>query len=133
MNDKIFLEQARDLAMSSAEPVKCASVLVDATGAVIARAYNSQREDGLTASHAEMKSIAIANGKLGRKLVGVTAYGNCEPCTMCLTVLIFAGVERIVFAERLNDFNNDDEKINIDCFEFVKKFPKQPVIELVEL
>ena len=133
MTDRIFLQKAKDLAGSSNEPVKCASLLVDKQGDIVASAHNSQREDGFTASHAEMKSIAIANGKLGRKLTGITAYGNCEPCTMCLMALIFAGVERIVFARRLNGFNNDDEKINIDSFEFVKKIPKQPVIEFIEL
>lgn len=132
MNDTLFLCQAVDLATSSSEPVKCASILVS-NGEVIASAYNSQREDGLTASHAEMKAIAIANKKLGRKLNGVTAYGNCEPCTMCLTALIFAGVDRVVFAKRLNDFNDDSKRINIDCFDFVKRFPKQPLIELIAL
>lgn len=132
MNDTLYLTQAVNLAASSNEPVKCASILVNKDGA-IASAYNSQREDGLTASHAEMKAIAIANKKLGRKLEGVTAYGNCEPCTMCLTALIFAGVGRIVFAKRLNDFNDDSKQIDIDCFDFVKRFPKQPLIELVDL
>lgn len=132
MNDTLYLTQAVNLAASSNEPVKCASILVNKDG-VIASAYNSQREDGLTASHAEMKAIAIANKKLGRKLEGVTAYGNCEPCTMCLTALIFAGVGRIVFAKRLNDFNDDSKQIDIDCFDFVKRFPKQPLIELVDL
>jgi tRNA(Arg) A34 adenosine deaminase TadA len=123
MNDRNFVLQAIELAEKSEEPVKCASVLVDSVGTIIASAYNSQRADNLTASHAEMKAIAIANGILGRKLTGVTAYGNCEPCTMCLTALLFAGVDRVVFANRLNDMVSDDQKIDIDCFDFVKKFP----------
>lgn len=133
MEDRNFLLQAIHLAESSHEPVKCGSILVDENGNVIASSYNSQREDGLVASHAEMKSIAIANRILGRKLQGVTAYGNCEPCTMCLTALIFAGVSRIVFAKRLNEFVDDTKKINIDCFEFVKQFPKAPLLEHVSI
>lgn len=133
MTDKDYLQVAVDLANTSDEPVKCAAVLVDPDGQIVAKAYNSQRTDGLTASHAEMKAIAAANKLLGRKLTGLTAYGNCEPCTMCLTALIFAGVDRIVFANRLNDMIAKDQQINIDCFEFIKQFPRQPRLEHLAL
>jgi tRNA(Arg) A34 adenosine deaminase TadA len=126
MNDQDYLQQAIKLANQSKEPIGCGSLLVDASGQVIASAYNTQREDGLVASHAEMKSIAIANKVMGRKLSGITVYGNCEPCTMCLTALIFAGVDRIVFAQRLNDLVSENQQISVDCFEFVKNFPYQP-------
>lgn len=132
MNDKHYLEQAISLASESAEPLGCGSILVNEAGGVIARNFNSQRADSLTASHAEMKSITEANKKMGRKLTGVTAYGNCEPCTMCLTALIFAGVDRVVFAARLNDLVEPAQRIDIDCFEFVKKFPYQPKIEHIK-
>lgn len=133
MNDKTYLIIANDLASQSSEPLGCGSVLVNKAGEIIASNFNSQRDDNLTASHAEMKSIAEANQKLGRKLNGVTAYGNCEPCTMCLTALIFAGVDRIVFSARLNDLTNPEKQINIDCFEFVKQFPHQPTLEYIKL
>lgn len=133
MDDRKYLEQAELLAESSAEPVKCASILVDNDGTIVADAFNSQRHDNLVASHAEMKAIAQANAKLGRKLSGVTAYGNCEPCTMCLTALIFAGVDRIVFSHRLNDLVDDNKRIDVDCFDFVKRFPNTPVIEQIQI
>lgn len=133
MNDKKYLDLAVSLARKSLEPVGCGSVLVNKAGDVVASNFNSQRADSLTASHAEMKSIAEANKKMGRKLKGVAAYGNCEPCTMCLTALIFAGVDRIVFAERLNSFVEPKQQIDIDCFEFIKKFPRPPKIEHIKL
>lgn len=129
MTDRDYLEQAIRLANKSKEPVGCGSILVDESGEILASNFNTQRADNLTASHAEMKSIADANKKVGRILKGVTAYGNCEPCTMCLTALIFAGVDRIVFASRLNDLVDPAQRIDIDCFEFIKKFPNQPKIE----
>lgn len=131
MNDKGYLTLAIDIAKKSKEPLGCSSILVDKMGKIIATNYNSQRADSLTASHAEMKSIAEANKKIGRKLKGVTAYGNCEPCTMCLTALVFAGVERIVFSYRLNDLVDPTQRINVDCFEFIKNFPYQPKIEQI--
>lgn len=133
MNDLTYLKQAIELAVTSQEPIGCASILVSQNGEVIARNINSQRADELTAAHAEMKSIAEGNKRLGRKLKGVTAYGNCEPCTMCLTALIFAGVDRIVFAHRLNDMVEPAQRIDINCFDFVTKFPRQPKIEHVQV
>lgn len=129
MDDRFYLKKALKLAEESGEPVKCASILVSKSGKVLVETINTQRQDGLTASHAEMKAIAAANQQLGRKLTGVTAYGNCEPCTMCLTALIFADVERVVFVSRMNDFAGPDEAIDIDCFEFVQKFPHYPKLE----
>lgn len=133
MNDEYFLKKAIELAKTSNEPIKCASILIDSNGNEIASEINTQREDNLTASHAEMKSIANANKKLGRKLKGITAYGNCEPCTMCLTALIFAGIDRVVFANLLNDLVGDDQKINIDFKEFTSKFPNHPIVEYLPI
>ena len=133
MNDERFLRQAIALAAQSEEPVKCGSVIVDGDGIVLAAEYNSQRADNMTAAHAEMKAVAAANRKRGRKLKDATAYGNCEPCTMCLTALIFAGVERIVFAERLNDIVEPGQQISIDCYSFVKNFPYQPKIQQLKI
>lgn len=133
MNDQTYLKRACQLAEESTEPLKCGVVLVDADGRVIAEAYNSQRADKLTAAHAEMKAIAIANAKIGRKLTGLTAYGSCEPCPMCLTALIFAAVDRIVFVERLNNLVDNTKRINIKSEDFVTCFPTAPTIEQVSL
>ena len=133
MNDKNYLALAVDLATKSQEPLGCGSILVTRSGEAIASNFNSQRADGLTASHAEMKSIADANRKIGRKLKGLTAYGNCEPCTMCLTALIFAGVDRVVFVHRLNDLVKQSRSITIDCFEFIKNFQNHPIVEQIHL
>lgn len=133
MNDKEYLALALELSKKSKEPLGCGFVLVDQQGEVVASNYNSQRVDNLTASHAEMKSIAEANKVFGRKLKGLTGYGNCEPCTMCFTALVFAGVDRIVFIDRLNDLIEAERRIGIDCFEFIKNFPYQPKIEQMDM
>lgn len=128
MNDQYYLQLASKLAEKSKEPIKCACLLVNKNGDIISQEFNSQRTDNLTIAHAEIKSITKANKLVGRKLTGLTAYGNCEPCTMCLTALIFAGVDKIVFSKKLNDLVKTDKRISIDCFEFVKNFPHQPEI-----
>lgn len=110
LTDLRYLWETTLLAERSNEPVKCACILVNSDGEVIARAFNTQRKDGLVVSHAEMKAIRQANEKLGRRLNGITAYGNCEPYTMCLSAFIFAKVSRVVFCNRLNDFVPDNQK-----------------------
>lgn len=131
MDDASFLTHVAQLAKQSQEPVPCACILVDSQGSIVAEAYNTQRSDNQTASHAEMKAIAVANKMYGRSLRGMTAYGNCEPCTMCLSALIFAKIDRIVFSHRLNDVVDAEHQIHIDCFDFVKQFPYTPKLELI--
>ena len=48
--------------------------------------------------HAEMNAVADA-ARRGVSVEGATAYVTREPCTMCLKLLIAAGVERVVCAE----------------------------------
>lgn len=127
--DAKMIALAKKEAKKSDEPVKCGVVLVDKDGQIITKAYNTQRKDKRTANHAEMNAIAKANETLGRKLNGVTAYCSCEPCTMCLTALIFASVDRIVFAEPLNDAVPLDKQINVECFSFATRFPSPPKLE----
>ncbi len=127
--DAKMIVLAKKEAKKSDEPLKCGVVLVDKDGQIITKTYNTQRKDKRTANHAEMNAIAEANEILGRKLNGVTAYCSCEPCTMCLTALIFASVDRIVFAEPLNDAIPLDKQINVECFSFVTRFPNPPQLE----
>lgn len=114
MTDKDFLKRAMALAEQSAEPVKCGVVIV-MNGEVVGEAFNSQRADNQATNHAEIKAIRMANEKVGNRILeGAVAYGSCEPCAMCLTALSLAQVERIVFAQSLEELANDDPMSQID-------------------
>jgi tRNA(adenine34) deaminase len=126
MNDQDYLRRAVELKTTSAEPVKCAVVMVKG-GDVVAETINSQRTDGIAISHAEIKAIAVANKRLGeRKLHGVTAYCSCEPCAMCLSALANAQVDRIVFDERMIDIAPDDPLSKLDAEAFVNRYFRRP-------
>lgn len=132
--DTKMLKQAKKEAAKSKEPIKCGVLLVDKDNQIIAKTYNSQREDNKTANHAEMKAIAAANEKVGRKLQGFTAYCSCEPCPMCLTALMFASVKRIVYAQPLNDLVQDDKKrIYVESYSFINRFPDPPQLDWIEV
>lgn len=82
---------------------------------------------------------ALSKEPVGCASVLVDAHGNIVAEAFNtqradnLTALIFAKVDRIVFAKRLNDFVTDERKIDIDCFEFVTKFPYRPKVEMITL
>lgn len=128
VKDRDYLKLAIEMAQQSEEPLKCAAILVDGSGNIIASAYNSQRADGKTAAHAEMKAIAMANEKFGRTLPLVTAYVTCEPCPMCMTAIIYAAVERVVFAYRNDELEPPERRINLDCYDFISRFPNKPTL-----
>ncbi len=48
--------------------------------------------------HAEVRTIRFAAKKLGRpNLHGYTLYSTCEPCPMCMTACLWAGLDRVVY------------------------------------
>lgn len=119
--EKDYMELAIKMARQSDEPLKCGVVIVK-NGKVLAETFNSQRCDCNSTAHAEIKAIGLAGRVLSNKnLDGCTVYGTCEPCTMCLSAMIFAKVEKLVFGVSLKDVSPVRIDINID--EFIEKSP----------
>jgi tRNA(adenine34) deaminase len=74
------------------------AILVDPTGTTVARAANRQATGRDPTAHAEVEVIRVAaRGGHGPPLVGYTIAVNAEPCSMCTSLLVKAGVTRIVF------------------------------------
>jgi guanine deaminase len=49
-------------------------------------------------AHAEVRAIRLACRRRGQaNLAGCTLYTTCEPCPMCLTAALIAGIERVVY------------------------------------
>ncbi|MEO8877635.1 MAG: tRNA adenosine(34) deaminase TadA [Polyangiaceae bacterium] len=77
-------------------PIGC--VLVDAAGAVIARAHNEREKTKDPTAHAEIVALREASKKIGSwRLEGVTAIVTLEPCAMCAGALMHARVARVVY------------------------------------
>ena len=55
--------------------------------------------------HAEADAVAYA-ARCGIALAGATAHVTGSPCASCLSLLICAGVRRVVFVGRLEDHAN---------------------------
>ena len=79
--------------------VPVGAVVVDANGAVLARAGNRTRELADPTAHAEMLAIRAACQALGSERLGdADLYVTLEPCPMCATAISFARLRRLYFA-----------------------------------
>lgn len=92
----IALEEARAAAARGEVPV--GAVIVDPSGAVVARAGNRTRELCDPSAHAEMLAIRAACANAGsERLPGHTLYVTLEPCPMCAAAIAFARIARLYY------------------------------------
>jgi tRNA(adenine34) deaminase len=78
--------------------VPVGAVIIDETGAVIARARNRREIDHDPTAHAEMVAIRQAARALGSwRLTDLTLVVTLEPCTMCAGAVTAARLGRLVY------------------------------------
>ena len=90
------LEEARAARETGDVPV--GAVVLDGSGAVIARGRNRREADGDPTAHAEIVAIRAAARSVGEwRLDGLTLVVTLEPCTMCAGAITAARLGRVVF------------------------------------
>ncbi|MFX0544237.1 nucleoside deaminase [Roseovarius sp. S1116L3] len=90
------LTEARAAAQRGEVPV--GAVLLDASGAVVARAGNRTRELNDPTAHAEILAIRAACAAAGsERLAGHTLYVTLEPCAMCAAAIAAARLKAVCF------------------------------------
>jgi len=73
-------------------------VIVDAEGAIIARAYNQIEKKQCHTAHAEILAIQKACKIRGNwRLLGCTMYVTLEPCSMCLGLIQLSRLAKIIY------------------------------------
>ncbi len=75
------------------------AVLADKKGNIIAKAGNTTKRDNDITAHAEMNLLKKAFKKL--KIVDLSEYiivVNAEPCSMCATACIKAGIKEFYYS-----------------------------------
>lgn len=75
-------------------------------------AFNTTKQDGPTA-HAEINAIRKLkqlNHTDARKL---TLYSTVEPCPMCMSAIVWAGIGKVVFGASIEDASEFGHQINI--------------------
>ncbi|MGD0699384.1 MAG: nucleoside deaminase [Trebonia sp.] len=86
-----------DAALSTGD-VPVGAVILDASGAVIARGRNRREADGDPTAHAEIVAIRAAAAAVGEwRLDGLTLVVTLEPCAMCAGAVTAARLSRLVY------------------------------------
>lgn len=93
---RIALEQAELAGRVGDIPI--GAVVLDADGAIIARARNAREASADPTAHAEILALRAAAAHLGQwRLAGCTLVVTLEPCPMCAGAVVMSRVDRLVF------------------------------------
>lgn len=98
--DEPFLRLAlEEAALAAADgDVPIGAVIVDASGALLARGRNRRERDQDPTAHAEIDALrAAAKARGDWHLNGCTLYVTLEPCPMCAGALVNARIARVVY------------------------------------
>jgi tRNA(Arg) A34 adenosine deaminase TadA len=95
-----------------------ASIIHTKSGKLLLRALNAVAQEFDPSSHAEVRAIRKATKRLKSvSLAGYTLYTTCEPCPMCMSAALWAGLDRVVYGATIEDANRHCKQIQIPATE----------------
>ncbi len=98
------------------------SIIHTRSGELLLRALNAVAREFDPSSHAEVRAIRLATKKLKNiSLAGYTLYTTCEPCPMCMSTALWAGIDRVVYGATIEDANRHCRQIHIHATEVVER------------
>jgi len=99
-----------------------AEVRNTATGEQLMQAMNAVGPEHDPSAHAEVRTMRLACAKLkSPSLKGYTLYTTCEPCPMCMSDALWAGVDRVVYGATIADANKYCKQIQIPAAEVARR------------
>jgi tRNA(Arg) A34 adenosine deaminase TadA len=99
--DSAFLRRAIEIAAEaiSSGDAPYGSLLVDAHGAVLMQAHNTDERDRDISAHPELKLACWAARELSPESAAATRmYTSRQPCGMCTGAIVRSGLGRVVYA-----------------------------------
>jgi tRNA(Arg) A34 adenosine deaminase TadA len=91
----------REMLESGAAPF---GAVIVKDGAIVGEGVNRVATQCDATSHGEVEAIRDAGRRLGTwDLSGCDLYTTCEPCEMCVAAMVWAGIERLYYANTLAD------------------------------
>jgi tRNA(adenine34) deaminase len=98
-------------------------------GAIIARTHDREESEQDPTSHAELNAIRIASKELGKNLSGCLMVSTHEPCPMCASAMVWAGINEIAYGYSIEQsLEQGRKRINLSCCEVFERAGKIPVI-----
>jgi tRNA(Arg) A34 adenosine deaminase TadA len=119
----------RSLASGRPIPFGCAIVETE-TGKLLLQARNAVAREFDPSAHAEVRAIRLATKRLKSvSLAGYTLYTTCEPCPMCMSAALWAGVDRVVYGATIEDCNRHCRQIQIPAVEVAGRSDMRCVVD----
>jgi tRNA(Arg) A34 adenosine deaminase TadA len=117
--------------MRTRSPRPFGAAIVDTrSGKTLLRALNAVRQELDPSAHAEVRAIRLAAKKLKSiSLAGYTLYTTCEPCPMCMSAALWAGLDRVVYGATIRDANRHCNQIRIPAREVARRGDMRCVVE----
>jgi tRNA(adenine34) deaminase len=107
-----------------------ASIVETKSGKTLLRALNNVMREFDPSAHAEVRAIRLATKRLKQvSLVGYTLYTTCEPCPMCMSTALWAGVDRVVYGATIEDANRHFNQIQIPAAEVAQRSDMSCAVE----
>lgn len=82
--------------------------------------YNTTKKDGPIA-HAEINAIQKLNELNYTDAKNLVLYSTVEPCPMCMSAIVWAGIGKVVFGASIDDASKFGSQIHISCKDVVEK------------
>jgi tRNA(adenine34) deaminase len=124
MNPENFMRLALEEAKKGDAPY---GAVIVKDNQVFALAHNTVKRDNDPSAHAEINVIRSLTAKLkNSSLEGYTIYTTGEPCPMCATACVWAGLSEIVYGASIEDLvSMNQNQIHISCEEIIAKSFRQ--------
>jgi len=107
-----------------------ASIVHTKSGKLLLRALNAVAQEFDPSSHAEVRAIRKATKRLKTlSLTGYTLYTTCEPCPMCMSAALWAGLDRVVYGATIEDANRHCNQIRIPATEVAARSDMACVVD----
>lgn len=120
---------ARTLRTPHPRPI-AAEIVHTRSGRTLVRALNAVRELRDPSAHAEVQAIRLAARRLKRlALEGYTLYATCEPCPMCMSAALWAGLDRVVFGATMDDARRHCRQICVPAAEIAARSDMPCVVD----
>jgi tRNA(adenine34) deaminase len=107
-----------------------ASIVQTKSGKTLLHALNNVAQEFDPSAHAEVRAIRLATKRLKQlSLAGYTLYTTCEPCPMCMSTALWAGLDRVVYGATIEDANHHFNQIQIPAEEVAKRSDMACIVE----
>ena len=110
-------------------PFGCA-IVETYSGNLLIQARNAVAREFDPSAHAEVRAIRLATKRLKSiSLAGYTLYTTCEPCPMCMSAALWAGVDRVVYGATIEDCNRHCRQIQIPAMEVAGRSDMRCIVD----